>query len=131
MEKINKKQTFTLITIAIIVGLIMLLNIDTQSTLDKTTLDTNNATTNTYQTKSGKTIIKDTLPLSLKKIEAEIKSINQGLDQDFTQLKIEDELAFDGQQGIAQNSISEAEKVLARVAKDGVDNKPSRQNSLN
>jgi hypothetical protein len=42
---------------------------------------------NEYQDFSGKTIIKNTLPKTLKNVESEVKAINIGLDKDLKSLE--------------------------------------------
>ncbi len=98
-------------------------NTNTQELLNtKTNLQQPNSATNEFQDVSGKTIIKDALPETLKNIEAEIKAINTDLDKDFKSLEEQKEQLI--AQTLDEDTLkAEAEAILKQASEDGADNK--------
>ncbi len=129
MEKRTKLLSST--ALILVVSSIVILTNTNNNTYDtntqdlsntKTSLQQPNSATNEYQDASGKTIIKDTLPKTLKNVEAEVKAINAGLDKDLKSLE-EQKAEVIAQTADINNLKAEAQAILKLAAEAGADNK--------
>lgn len=78
-------------------------------------------TNNEYIDESGKTIIKEALPKTLKEVEQTIATINSGLDTDLPELKKQKEQLLNDTADADALKV-EAENILKLAEKDGADN---------
>ncbi|VVM24388.1 hypothetical protein BSPWISOXPB_296 [uncultured Gammaproteobacteria bacterium] len=129
MEK--KAKLFNSIALILAVFSIVILTNTNNNTYDantqelsntKTSLQQSNSSINEYQDFSGKTIIKNTLPKTLKNVESEVKAINIGLDKDLKSLE-EQKAEVIAQTSDADNLKAEVQAILKLAAEAGADNK--------
>ncbi len=129
MEK--KAKLFNSIALILAVFSIVILTNTNNNTYDantqelsntKTSLQQSNSSMNEYQDFSGKTIIKNTLPKTLKNVESEVKAINIGLDKDLKSLE-EQKAEVIAQTSDADNLKAEVQAILKLAAEAGADNK--------
>ncbi|VVM21696.1 hypothetical protein BSPWISOXPB_2604 [uncultured Gammaproteobacteria bacterium] len=127
----KKSKTINSIALILAVFSIVILTNTNNNTYDantqelsntKTSLQQSNSSINEYQDFSGKTIIKNTLPKTLKNVESEVKAINIGLDKDLKSLE-EQKAEVIAQTSDADNLKAEVQAILKLAAEAGADNK--------
>jgi hypothetical protein len=127
----KKAKLFNSIALILAVFSIVILTNTNNNTYDantqelsntKTSLQQSNSSINEYQDFSGKTIIKNTLPKTLKNVESEVKAINIGLDKDLKSLE-EQKAEVIAQTSDADNLKAEVQAILKLAAEAGADNK--------